>query len=62
ASPAVQLILSLLLSSPNSGILIPIPQYPLYTASIALSGGTAVPYYLDEENGWRVDTAGIERA
>ena len=32
--------------------MIPIPQYPLYTASIALFGGQAVPYYLDEEKDW----------
>ncbi|KAG1230256.1 hypothetical protein G6F68_019307 [Rhizopus microsporus] len=36
----------------NSGIMIPIPQYPLYSASLALYGATPVPYYLDEETGW----------
>jgi alanine transaminase len=35
--------------------MIPVPQYPLYTASIALNHGTAVPYYLDEEAGWQLD-------
>lgn len=52
ASPGVQLILQTLISSESVGIMIPIPQYPLYTASIALFGGKAVPYYLEEENGW----------
>ena len=36
----------------NDEIMIPIPQYPLYTASISLFNGTPVPYYLDEENSW----------
>lgn len=30
----------------------PIPQYPLYSASIALNGGKLVGYYLDEDNKW----------
>lgn len=33
----------------------PIPQYPLYSATLALLGATAVPYYLQEESGWRLD-------
>jgi aspartate/methionine/tyrosine aminotransferase len=35
--------------------MLPIPQYPLYTALIALHGGTMVPYYLQEENEWGID-------
>ena len=27
-------------------------QYPLYSASITAFGGTAVPYYLREDEGW----------
>ncbi|ORY45101.1 PLP-dependent transferase [Rhizoclosmatium globosum] len=37
ASPAVQLVLNALISHSKVGIMIPIPQYPLYTASIASS-------------------------
>ncbi|KAI9204985.1 pyridoxal phosphate-dependent transferase [Polychytrium aggregatum] len=48
ASPGVQLVLQTLIQNSNVGIMIPIPQYPLYTASIALFNGKAVPYYLDE--------------
>jgi len=33
-------------------VLIPIPQYPLYTATLALYNGRAVPYYLDEDGQW----------
>lgn len=33
-------------------ILVPMPDYPLWTASILLSGGKAVHYRCDEENHW----------
>jgi glutamate--glyoxylate aminotransferase len=36
-------------------VLVPIPQYPLYSASIQLLGGTLVPYYLNESSGWGLD-------
>ncbi|MBA0748858.1 hypothetical protein Gogos_002840, partial [Gossypium gossypioides] len=40
ASPAVHMMMQLLIRSEKDGILCPIPQYPLYSASIALHGGT----------------------
>jgi alanine transaminase len=42
--------------------MIPIPQYPLYTASIALRKGNAVNYYLDEEKGWSIDLEHLEES
>jgi alanine transaminase len=36
------MILQLLIRSEKDGILCPIPQYPLYSASIALHGGSLV--------------------
>ena len=35
--------------------MVPIPQYPLYSALLTLDGGTMVKYYLDEEKNWGVD-------
>jgi alanine transaminase len=35
--------------------MIPIPQYPLYTATLSLVNGRAVPYYLEEEKDWGLD-------
>ena len=35
--------------------MIPIPQYPLYSASIPLFNGSPVPYYLNETNEWGLD-------
>ncbi len=36
-------------------VLIPSPDYPLYTAVVALSGGTPVHYLCDEGSGWLPD-------
>ena len=62
ASKAAQSVLRLLIAGPRDGILIPIPQYPLYSATITLYGGTAVPYHCDEAADWRVGRAELERA
>ncbi|NYD67322.1 pyridoxal phosphate-dependent aminotransferase [Agromyces atrinae] len=36
-------------------VLIPAPDYPLWTAMTSLSSGTPVHYLCDEENGWQPD-------
>jgi alanine-synthesizing transaminase len=41
-------------------ILVPSPDYPLWTAAVTLSGGTPVHYRCDEANGWNPDLADIE--
>ncbi|MBX7556333.1 aminotransferase class I/II-fold pyridoxal phosphate-dependent enzyme, partial [Streptomyces sp. tea 10] len=48
------------LCNPGDEILIPSPDYPLWTASVALSGGTPVHYTCDEENGWNPDLEDME--
>jgi aspartate/methionine/tyrosine aminotransferase len=35
--------------------MIPIPQYPLYSATISLYGGKQIGYFLDESNHWQVN-------
>ena len=42
-------------------LLIPSPDYPLWTAATALSGGTPVHYMCDEANGWMPDLDDIRR-
>ena len=42
-------------------ILVPSPDYPLWTASVTLAGGTAVHYICDEQSGWYPDVKDIER-
>ncbi|MDR2588923.1 MAG: pyridoxal phosphate-dependent aminotransferase, partial [Spirochaetales bacterium] len=41
-------------------ILVPAPDYPLWTAAINLSGGKAVHYLCDEEEDWIPDIADME--
>ena len=36
-------------------VLIPAPDYPLWTAAVALSGGEAIHYHCDDENHWFPD-------
>lgn len=55
ASEGVRLGFSSLVRNANDGILVPIPQYPLYSALLTLNGGELLPYYLDEEKGWSLN-------
>jgi len=61
ASRAVCMTLTALLRSAQDGVLVPIPQYPLYSASIQLHNGTLLPYYLDEKDNWSFSLPAIER-
>lgn len=47
------------LCDPGDEILIPSPDYPLWTASTALAGGSPVHYRCDEERGWQPDLEDI---
>ena len=60
ASKGVQAILRLLIADPSDGIMIPIPQYPLYSATLTLYEGQMVPYYLDEQNNWKLNLGMLE--
>jgi aspartate/methionine/tyrosine aminotransferase len=62
ASEAVRYLLEMLITGPQDGIMIPIPQYPLYSASIRKCGGQQVDYYPDEERDWSLDREELERA
>jgi len=42
-------------------LLLPAPDYPLWTAATTLSGGTAVHYMCDEANGWLPDLDDLRR-
>jgi alanine-synthesizing transaminase len=41
-------------------VLIPAPDYPLWTAAVSLSGGHPVHYICDEQAGWLPDPADVE--
>lgn len=42
-------------------ILVPAPDYPLWTASVTLAGGTAVHYICDEQSDWMPDIEDIRK-
>ncbi|XP_067651693.1 alanine aminotransferase 2-like [Haliotis asinina] len=46
----------------RAGVMIPIPQYPLYTATIAEYNAHPIGYFLDEDNGWALDINELKRA
>lgn len=59
-SELISLVLQALVS-PGDEILVPAPDYPLWTAQVTLTGGHAVHYPCDEANGWMPDLDAIER-
>ena len=54
ASELIAMSMNALLNSGDE-VLIPAPDYPLWTATVSLSGGTPVHYLCDESNGWLPD-------
>ena len=58
-SELISMVLQAFLDDGNE-ILVPAPDYPLWTGAVSLSGGTPVHYRCDEENGWDPDLADIE--
>ena len=41
-------------------VLVPAPDYPLWTAAVSLAGGTPRHYLADETDGWNPDLADVE--
>ena len=60
ASKGVGFVLSLLLRGRSDGVLVPIPQYPLYSATLALQESHMLGYELVENDGWALPTAELE--
>ena len=48
------------LLNPKDEILIPSPDYPLWTAAVSMGGGTPIHYRCDEGDDWQPDIADIE--
>ncbi|EDQ91018.1 uncharacterized protein MONBRDRAFT_31676 [Monosiga brevicollis MX1] len=61
ASEGISNLLGAIIANPSVGIMIPIPQYPLYSATITLCNGKPVKYYLDEEAGWTLNADELKR-
>ncbi|MBO4355737.1 MAG: aminotransferase class I/II-fold pyridoxal phosphate-dependent enzyme [Clostridia bacterium] len=59
ASELIQLSLHALINNGDE-VLVPAPDYPLWTACVNLAGGKAVHYICDEESDWYPDLEDIE--
>ena len=59
ASELIVMALNALLDDGDE-VLLPAPDYPLYTAAVALSGGKPVHYICDEQSDWMPDIADIK--
>ncbi|KAL1305623.1 hypothetical protein AAFC00_007223 [Neodothiora populina] len=62
ASGGVNTLMQIICAGSDSGVLVPIPQYPLYTATLALMNAKVVPYLLEESNQWGTDLTAIKEA
>ncbi|HLL20155.1 MAG TPA: pyridoxal phosphate-dependent aminotransferase [Rubrivivax sp.] len=60
ASELIQMAISALVNDGDE-ILIPAPDFPLYTAVVGLSGGKPVHYVCDEQTGWLPDIDDIRK-
>ena len=62
ASDAISGVMKIINNGPETGFMIPIPQYPIYSAEVALNGNKFVGYYLNEEAGWQLDYEDLVRS
>ena len=62
ASKGVHAAFTMLTNRETDGYMIPIPQYPLYSACIALYGAKPINYFLDEENDWQLNERELTRS
>ncbi|KAI3839572.1 hypothetical protein MKX03_003681 [Papaver bracteatum] len=62
ASKGVMQMLNTIIRGEKDGILVPVPQYPLYSAAISLYGGSLVPYYLEESANWGLDVNNLRQS
>ena len=60
ASELIQMSIAALLNDGDE-MLIPTPDFPLYTAVVGLSGGVPVHYVCDEQAGWMPDVADMRK-
>lgn len=63
ASGAVMMLLNTIIKNSTDGVMVPIPQYPLYSAAISLYGGQQVDYMMKSENErWIVDVESMKES
>ncbi|KAK3764899.1 hypothetical protein RRG08_025420 [Elysia crispata] len=66
ASEGIRNVLKLMMTSlegnERAGVMIPIPQYPLYTATLSEYNAYPINYYLDESSNWSLSVEELKRS
>ncbi|GFT05171.1 alanine aminotransferase 1 [Nephila pilipes] len=65
ATDALRIVLYLFINSTRDkppGVMVPIPQYPLFSSTVTEYGMYQISYYLDEEKQWALDVSELRRA
>ena len=66
ASDGIKSVLNLLMTggvgNERAGIMIPVPQYPLYSATLTEFNAYQIQYFLNEDNHWSLDVNELKRA
>lgn len=65
ASGSIKAVLALLrceIDGKRPGVMVPIPQYPLYSATIAEFDMEQIGYYLDESKNWGLNISELQRS
>lgn len=65
ASDGIKAVMKLLIAEQDGkkpGVMVPIPQYPLYSATIAEFNMGLIGYYLNEEKNWGLDISELDRS
>ena len=58
----ISMLMTALIKDETCGIMILIPQFPLYSCTLDLLGGNKVGYYLDEQSVWGLNMEELERS
>ncbi|KAG8459227.1 hypothetical protein KFE25_005738 [Diacronema lutheri] len=62
ASAAIRMVLTATVSSADDAVLVPIPQYPIYSGLLSLLGAHQAGYMLDEAQNWAVTVECLQAA
>jgi len=61
ASEGIARVMSQLAQHDKVGFMVPVPQYPLYSAQVALLNSRFCGYYLDEDKGWQITIEDLKK-
>ena len=57
----MNIVMRIITDGPKDGILVPGPHAPLYGALVTVHRAQAVPYYLADEGGWKIDIDHLQK-